>query len=236
MKMRLNKYLANSGVASRRKSEEIIKSGIVEVNGKIIDDVGAKVEDTDIIKVDGKLVKIIKDNIYLLLNKPIGYTCTVSDPHAKKTVLDLLNYKNRRLYPVGRLDKDSCGAIIISDDGDFTYKLTHPKHEIYKKYFVKVLGSPTEKSLDKLRDGIEIEDYKTHKSFIKKLKTVQGYTELYIIIGEGKNRQVRKMFDAIGHKVIFLQRVSIGDICLGKLALGENRELTEEEINYFKNI
>lgn len=234
--MRLNKFLANSGVASRRKSEKIIESGRVKINGKIITDLSTRVNKDDIVLVDDKEINLIEDNLYILLNKPIGFTSTVKDPHAKRTVLDLLQLNGRRLYPVGRLDKDSCGALLISDDGDFTYKLTHPKHDIFKTYFVIVEGITEDKDLKKLENGVVIDGYKTNKAVVEKLQTKDNKTELNITIGEGRNRQVRKMFQSIGHKVIYLKRISIGEVKLGDLPEGKFRNLTKEELKYFRNI
>lgn len=234
--MRLNKFLANSGVASRRKSEKIIEAGRVKINGKIITDLSTRVNKDDIVLVDDKEINLIEDNLYILLNKPIGFTSTVKDPHAKRTVLDLLQLNGRRLYPVGRLDKDSCGALLISDDGDFTYKLTHPKHDIFKTYFVIVEGITEDKDLKKLENGVVIDEYKTNKAVVEKLQTKDNKTELNITIGEGRNRQVRKMFQSIGHKVIYLKRISIGEVKLGDLPEGKFRNLTKEELKYFRNI
>lgn len=234
--MRLNKYLANAGVASRRKSEEIIEAGRVKINGIVVTNLATRVGEGDIVLVDDKKIEIIEDKLYILLNKPIGFTSTVKDPHAKKTVLDLLQLNGRRLYPVGRLDKDSCGALLISDDGDFTYKLTHPKHEIYKTYFVIVEGNPNSEKLKKLENGVIIDGYKTSKARVEKIKTYDSKTELHIAIGEGRNRQVRKMFESIGHKVIYLKRISIGQVKLGNLPEGKYRNLTKEELEYFRNI
>lgn len=234
--MRLNKFLANSGVASRRKSEKIIEAGRVKINGKIITDLSTRVNKDDIVLVDDKEINLIEDNLYILLNKPIGFTSTVKDPHAKRTVLDLLQLNGRRLYPVGRLDKDSCGALLISDDGDFTYKLTHPKHDIFKTYFVIVEGITEDKDLKKLENGVVIDGYKTNKAVVEKLQTKDNKTELNITIGEGRNRQVRKMFQYIGHKVIYLKRISIGEVKLGDLPEGKFRNLTKEELEYFRNI
>ena len=234
--MRLNKFLANSGVASRRKSEKIIEAGRVKINGKIITDLSTRVNKDDIVLVDDEEINLIEDNLYILLNKPIGFTSTVKDPHAKRTVLDLLQLNGRRLYPVGRLDKDSCGALLISDDGDFTYKLTHPKHDIFKTYFVIVEGITEDKDLKKLENGVVIDGYKTNKAVVEKLQTKDNKTELNITIGEGRNRQVRKMFQSIGHKVIYLKRISIGEVKLGDLPEGKFRNLTKEELKYFRNI
>lgn len=213
-KMRLQKYLAEAGIASRRKSEELIKHGKVSVNGKVITELGTQVDPgVDKIKFNGKEVIIDNDYIYILLNKPIGYVTTAKDQFGRNSVLDLVK-TNKRLVPVGRLDMYTSGALILTNDGDFVYKVTHPKHEIEKTYTVTIKGIVTNEEVSKLRSGVEIEDYTTKPAKVKILKTDEekNQSRLEITIHEGKNRQIRKMCEAIGHKVLALHRSKIAGI------------------------
>ena len=213
-KMRLQKYLAEAGIASRRKSEELIKQGKVSVNGKVVTEFGTQViPDIDKVEYNGKEVIIDNDFIYILLNKPIGYVTTAKDQFGRDSVLDLVK-TNKRLVPVGRLDMYTSGALILTNDGDFVYKVTHPKHEIEKTYTVTIKGIVTIEEVNKLRSGVEIEDYKTKPAKVKILKTddEKNQSRLEITIHEGKNRQVRKMCETIGHKVLALHRSKIAGI------------------------
>ena len=213
-KMRLQKYLAEAGIASRRKSEELIKQGKVSVNEKVVTELGTQViPNVDIVKYEGKEVIIDKDFIYILLNKPIGYVTTAKDQFGRDSVLDLVK-TNKRLVPVGRLDMYTSGALILTNDGNFVYKVTHPKHEIEKTYTVTIKGIVTYEEVSKLKNGVEIEDYTTKPAKVKILKTddEKNQSRLEITIHEGKNRQVRKMCEAIGHKVLALHRSKIAGI------------------------
>ncbi|MBS4536241.1 rRNA pseudouridine synthase [Clostridium sp. D2Q-14] len=233
--MRLQKFMAKSGVASRRKSEKIILEGKVEVNGKIIKELGYKINvNKDIIKVNGKKIEMEKEKKYIIINKPVGYVTTVSDQFNRKTVMDLIPNINLRLYPVGRLDYDTSGLLLLTNDGDLAYKLTHPSHEINKTYIAKVKGIPSKDELNKFRNGLNIENYLTSKAEIEILNKNNNSSILKIVIHEGKNRQVRKMCDKINHPIIKLKRICIGDIKLGDLKEGEYRDLNSKEINYFK--
>ncbi len=229
--MRLQKYMAVSGIASRRKSEEIIKEGRVKVNNIIITELGTKVDiENDLVTVDDIIIKIEENKIYIILNKPAGYTTTLKDKHSEKIIMDLINGIDERIYPVGRLDEDSEGLILLTNDGDFSYKLMHPSYEIKKTYRVKVLGIPTEEKLDTLRNGILLDNKLTSKSKVKMIsKNKNAIVE--ITIHEGRNRQVRRMFDSIGHRVLELRRISLGDIKLNNLPLGKWRHLTNEELD-----
>lgn len=229
--MRINKYLAHSGVCSRRQADELISQGRVSINEDVIKELGVKVSPEDIIKLDGKEVKLSKKFEYFLLNKPIGYVSTVKDPHAEKTVLDLVK-SEERLYPVGRLDKDSRGIIIITNDGDLTYKLTHPKKDIFKTYEVILDNKPKEVDLKTLIRGIPMDGYMTKRAKIKKMSDYK----YQISISEGKNRQVRRMFNYIGCKVVDLKRISIGKINDNYLPEGKFRKLTKEEIDYLRSL
>ncbi len=228
---RLQKYMARCGVASRRAAEEMILAGRVKVNRKTVRELGTKVdEDNDKVMVDGALIAPAKKNYYIALNKPVGYITTAKDQFDRKTVLDLVQDLNTRLYPVGRLDYDSEGLLFLTNDGDFTYYLTHPKHTVPKKYKVVVMGMPDNDTIWKLRNGVEIEGRKTAPARVELTKSLERTSELVITIHEGRNRQVRKMCEAVGHEVLKLQRTAIGRVQLGHLPLGKWRHLTPEEI------
>lgn len=229
--MRINKYLAHSGVCSRRQADEIISQGRVSINEKIVKELGTKVLPNDVVKLDGEVVSPSQKFKYFLLNKPVGYVSTVKDPYAEKTVIDLIDSKER-LYPVGRLDKDSRGIIIITNDGELTYKLTHPKKDIFKTYEVTLDKEPKEVDLETLKKGIPMDGYLTKRCKIKKISKIK----YQISISEGRNRQVRRMFDYIGSKVIDLNRISIGKIRDKYLPEGEFRKLTKEEIDYLRSL
>ncbi|MDO5556099.1 MAG: pseudouridine synthase [Clostridia bacterium] len=232
--IRLQKYLANCGVASRRKCEEYILQGKVKVNGKQILKLGTKViPEKDEIEYNGnKIINQKKEYTYILLNKPIDYVTTVKDQFNRKTVLDLVKIKNKRLVPVGRLDMYTSGAIILTDDGDFVYKVTHPKHEINKTYNVTLVGNITKEEIEKLENGIDIGGVTTNKANVKILKIDEdkNISRLQITIHEGKNRQIRKMCEAINKKVLSLHRSKIGDITVKDLELGNWRYLKKNEI------
>lgn len=228
---RLQKFLANNGIASRRKCEEFIKEGKIKVNGKVVTELGTKIEpDKDVVEYNGQVVKSNEKKIYILLNKPIGYVTTNHDQFERDSVLDLVKVKER-VVPVGRLDMYTSGALILSNDGDFVYKVTHPKHEITKTYTVTLKGIITDEEVQKLREGIQIEDYITRPAKVKILKTdfEKKQSRLEITIHEGKNRQVRKMCEAIGRRVLALHRSKIGSIGVKDLKIGTWRYLTKKE-------
>ena len=235
--IRLQKFLANSGIASRRKCEEIILEGKVSVNGQIVKELGTKVNPTvDKIEYCGKQVSISNKFVYILLNKPIGYVTTAKDQFNRDSVLDLVKVKER-IVPVGRLDMYTSGALILTNDGDFVYKVTHPKHEITKTYTVTVRGIIENEAVEKLKNGVEIEEYKTRPAKVKILKTDEekNISRLEITIHEGKNRQVRKMCEAVGSKVVALHRSKIGDIGVKDLKLGTWRYLKDFEVKKILN-
>ena len=232
MEERLQKYLANNGIASRRKCEELISQGKVKVNDKVVTELGTKIDlDQDIVKFDGKEVKPIKKMVYILLNKPIGYVTTADDQFGRDTVLDLVKVKER-IVPVGRLDMYTSGALILTNDGDFVYKVTHPKHEIEKTYTVTVKGIVQNSEVEQLRKGVKIDDYITKPAKVKILKTdtEKDISRLEITIHEGKNRQVRKMCEAVNRKVLALHRSKIGNIGVKDIELGKWRYLQESEV------
>ena len=234
--IRLQKYLADCGIASRRKSEELIKQGQVKVNGKTITELGTKViPNKDIVEYNGKKIELKKEYVYILLNKPIGYVTTVKDQFNRDSVLDLVKI-NKRLVPVGRLDMYTSGALILTNDGDFVYKVTHPKHEIEKTYTVTIIGIVKKEEVEKLKKGVEIEDYITKPAKVKILKIDEekNQSRLEITIHEGNNRQVRKMCEAIGHKVLALHRSKIAGIDVKDIPLGKWRYLNSKEVNKIK--
>lgn len=237
--MRINKYIASCGVASRRKAEELIISGRVTINGELITELSTTVDETkDIVEVDGVPINQEEKKVYILLNKPEGYITTVKDQFDRPSVLDILKDVEERVYPVGRLDYETSGLLILTNDGDLTYKLTHPKHEVEKTYLAMVNGiiSPEEKR--RFENGLQIEDYTTAKAKLKIVKADEekNYSVCKITIHEGRNRQVRKMCKAIGHPVRNLRRIQMGRINIRGLEVGEYRNLTDEEVAYLKTV
>jgi pseudouridine synthase len=234
--MRINKFLATSGVASRRASDKLIIDGVVKINGKICspgDDVDLS---NDTVTVNGKIVNVVKKYEYYIMNKPKGYVCTVKDDKGRKTVMDLLPQKMKRLFPVGRLDYDTEGLLILTNDGDLTFKLTHPKNEVPKTYLVKTEKPVSDEDLAKLRSGVFIDGVKTKKCNVRLIETLKTGSKLHITITEGRNRQVRKMFEAVNNNVDFLKRIKIGDLTLTGLNRGEVRQLNAREIDYLLNL
>jgi len=228
--MRLQKFLAHAGIASRRASEDIIKQGRVTLNGRTITDMGVSVSESDLVNVDGKLIENEEEKTYIMLNKPVGYVSTAKDQFDRPTVLDLVKDINKRLYPVGRLDYDTSGLIILTNDGDFTYQLTHPKHEIDKEYEALISGIPSDAEIKRFEDGLQIDDYTTSPAKIIISEKNRNNTLVHITIHEGKNRQVRKMCEAIGHNVLTLKRISVGPIALENLPEGKWRRLSDTEL------
>jgi len=233
--MRINKYIASCGVASRRKADELIEAGKVKVNGHIMSEPGYDVVDGDIVTVLGKTLKGEEKLEYYLLNKPLGVVSAVSDDHYE-TVVSLMTDVNTRVFPVGRLDFNTSGALIMTNDGDVTYKVSHPKHELYKTYRALVSGLLSREKVQKLRTGVDIGGFITHPAKVEVIKQGHNSTLVEISICEGKNRQVRKMFKAVGNPVQELERTAIGNIKLGRLKYGTYRKLTKEEIEYLKNL
>ena len=237
MEERLQKYLANNGIASRRKCEEYIQEGRVRVNGKVVKELGIKIDsDSDVIEFDEKVVDKVVKKVYVLLNKPIGYVTTVKDQFDRPTVMDLVKI-NEKVLPVGRLDMYTSGALILSNDGDFINKVTHPKNEVEKTYTVTVKGIVTDEDVERLKNGVEIQidssdTFKTGKAKVKILKTDQEkqISRLQITIHEGKNRQVRKMCEAIGKKVLALHRRKIGNLDVKNIEIGKWRYLNSKEV------
>lgn len=226
--LRLQKFLSQCGISSRRKAEELIKQGRITVNGEVVSVLGVKVApETDEVAVDGKPVKREK-HVYIMLNKPPGYLSAVYDSR-NKTVLDIVKV-SEKVFPVGRLDKESRGLLLLTNDGELAFKLTHPKFEHGKKYVVEVQGNLEEKDINKLIKGVELEDGKARALSARTLKKLKDSTVLEIVLGEGKKRQIRRMCLAIGFEVTDLKRVGFGPLEIGDLKEGSYRYLTQEEI------
>ena len=231
--IRLQKYLAEAGIASRRKAEELIQQGKVKVNDSIVMELGTKINpEKDKIEYEGKRITIEDEKVYILLNKPIGFVTTAKDQFKRDSVLDLVKVR-QRIVPVGRLDMYTSGALLLTNDGDFVYQVTHPKHEIEKTYTVTMKGIISKTSIEMLKRGVKIEDYVTRPAKVKILKTDEekNQSRLEITIHEGKNRQVRKMCETVGHKVLALHRSKIAGIGVKELPLGKWRYLNKNEIN-----
>lgn len=229
--MRLQKYLADCGVASRRQAEELIAQGLVQVNGETITQMGTQVAPGDVVTYRGEVVRPEGQKRYILYYKPIGEVTTVSDPEGRPTVMDHFRDFPVRLYPVGRLDFDSEGLLLLTNDGDLTRRLTHPSFEVDKRYIARVSNQVSEEGLRQLRGGVVIEGRKTAPAKVSVLRQDAFSTDILITIHEGRNRQIRKMVEAIGHQVVRLKRVQYGPVTLGNMKRGEWRDLTEEELN-----
>lgn len=234
--MRLQKYLATCGVGSRRKCEVYIEEGRVKVNGQVVTEQGIQVEETDEVEFDNQVVTMQEQLVYYLLNKPAGYITSASDEKDRATVLDLVKDVPYRIFPVGRLDYNTTGLLILTNDGALTYGLTHPKHHVDKTYVVKVKGVVRPSSIQKLQQGVVIDGYLTAPAKAKIIRQTGATTTISLTIHEGRNRQVRKMCSAIGYEVLRLARVAIGKLELEGLELGAYRMLTREEVNYLKGL
>ena len=235
-KTRLNKYIAQAGIASRRKADHLIENGNVKVNGTTIREMGFITSEGDVVEVNGIVIEPVTKMVYLALNKPKGYITAMSDDRQRPVVADLVSDVGTRVFPVGRLDNDTTGLLIMTNDGDVANRLAHPSHEVVKVYRALVGGVLSPERVAKLRKGVDIGGYTTAEAYVKVIKQVRKNTLVEIGIHEGKNRQVRKMFAAVGNKVLELERVSIGDIYLGRLVEGHYRKLKKEEIDYLKSL
>lgn len=237
--MRINKYLATLGVASRRSVDTLILQSKILVNGRVAIQ-GMDVSDEDEIVIDGqklemKLEKEIDEKVYYMLNKPLEVLSSSSDDRGRTTVVDLVK-TNKRIFPIGRLDYMTTGLILLTNDGELFNRLVHPKSEIYKKYYLKVFGEVKKYEIEQLKKGVNLEDGKTLPAKVSTVKIENNKTSLYISIREGKNRQVRRMIEKFGYKVLMLRREKIGELSLGDLPEGKYRELTKEEIEYLYSI
>ena len=255
MEVRLQKYLAGCGVASRRASEKLISSGCVFVNGKRVLELGSKIEaGKDVVTVNGEVISPESRMVYIMLNKPKGYVSTAKEQFDRPAVLELLSDVKERVVPVGRLDFDTSGLLLLTNDGDLVYKLTHPKHGVDKVYVAKIVGRIQNSEAERLKAGVIIDaekgeepeekisytavrsPYKTAPAKVRIIKADDSASLVQIALREGKNRQVRKMFDAVGHKVIALKRVAVGELRLEKLEPGKYRHLTNKEVEYLKGL
>ena len=235
--MRLNKYLASCGAASRRGADELIRSGRVKVNAAVVTEPGARVEtDNDTVTLDGKKVTPVSKMTYIMLYKPKGCITSVRDDKGRKTVYDYLDVEVPHLVPVGRLDYDTEGLLLLTNDGELANRLTHPSGEVPKTYLVRAEGQFPEHILAKLRKGVEIDGVKTKRSKVKLLEQDEKEGKLLVTITEGRNRQIRRMFEAVESNVVFLKRMAIGELRLGGLARGKWRYLRDEEVEYLKRL
>ncbi len=231
MKERLQKILARAGAGSRRGVEQYILDGRVSVDGRVVSDMGIKLDPVDHeICLDGKPVLSPEEKIYILLNKPVGYVTTLSDPQGRRIVSSLLVGIKQRVFPVGRLDLDTEGALLLTNDGDLAQRILHPSFEVTKTYEAKVLGCPLPESLERLASGIEMEGRRTSPASLRILRASSRFSVIEITIHEGRKRQVRKMFAAIGHRVIALKRTAYGKLKLGNLPSGKFRILNKKDI------
>lgn len=233
--MRLNKYIAQAGIASRRKADELTAAGQVKINGAVLTEMGYDVKPGDVVTVNGRDIEPLSKAVYYALHKPVGYVTTASDEQARLTVMDLVKDVEQRVFPVGRLDMNTSGILIMTNDGDLAYRLTHPKHNIFKTYRARVNGYLSPERVAQLRNGVDIGGYITAKARVEVLKHGEHSTIVQIQICEGKNRQVRKMCAAVGNKVLELERLAIGELQLGRLKEGHYRKLTQQEVEYLKN-
>lgn len=233
--MRLQKYIAHCGIASRRKAEELILDGRVKVNNKIVIELGVKIDPAkDTVKVNDKSIKKESKKVYIMLNKPVGYVTTMKDEKDRRIVTDLIEGVKERVYPVGRLDADTTGLLLLTNDGDLTQKLTHPSNEVIKRYIAIVEGVPNRWELEQFRRGLVIDGKMTAETSIDIAKRYEHESILDISMHEGRNRQVKKMCEAINHPVKKLKRIGIGGLEIGGLDLGYWRFLDEEEVNQLK--
>ena len=238
--MRLQKYMADCGVASRRKCEEYIAAGRVTVNGSVVTEMGVQVEETDDVWFDGKPIAPEKRRQHIMLNKPQGVMTTLSDPQGRKTVRDLITDIPERIYPVGRLDYDTEGLLLLTNDGELMQNITHPSKEVEKLYVVRVRGVLTEQALGRLESGVTLDD--GHRTAPAKVTLLpddpahMGQKNLTIAVHEGHNRLVRRMFQAVGTQVVYLRRERIGTLNLGHLKVGTWRHLSEKEVEYLRQL
>ncbi len=234
--MRLQKYLAHAGVAARRKCEEMIAAGRVSVNGMVVTEMGTQVQDGDEVRVDGQAVRPEEVRQYILYHKPMGEVSTVSDPQGRPTVLDRFRDFPARLYPVGRLDFDSEGLLLLTNDGELAQRMLHPSSEVEKVYLARVAGDVPLDAIRRLREGVEIDGRKTSPAKVRAIRRTMVETVLLVTIHEGRNRQVRRMLEAVGHTVLLLRRVQFGPLQLGDLKRGQWRALTRDEVESLKRV
>ena len=228
--MRINKYMASSGVSSRRKADELIRQGKVKVNGRILEKPGYEIKDGDRVEVEGQVIRPIEKKVYLMLNKPLGYVTTMDDEWGRPSVADLVTEIDTRLFPVGRLDCDTSGLLLMTNDGAFAEQVAHPSFGMEKTYRVVIEGGLGASSIEALQQGVDIGGFITGPAQVRGKKAGKGKTQVLLTIHEGKNRQIRRMFEAIDRKVLELERISIGSVHLGHLPQGRFRKLRPAEI------
>ncbi len=230
--MRINKYIASCGICSRRAAEQLILDGKIKVNNKVVKELATEIDEfNDTVTLDGRKITLVSRYVYIMLNKPKGCVSTVKDDKDRKTVMDYLTeYKDKRLFPIGRLDYDTEGLLLLTNDGDLANRLTQPMSEVPKTYVAKVEGEIPESDLARLRNGIVLDGVKLRRCKIKLLEVENNISRYEVTIYEGKNRQIHRMFESIGKNVIFLKRIKIGEVKLGGLGRGSSRFLTDKEI------
>ena len=236
-KERLNQILSLAGLTSRRKADELIKSGRITVNGRLITQLGTRaVWGSDLIEVDGKEISKPSERLYLILNKPFGYICSLNDPEGRPIVSDLLNGIPQRVYPVGRLDFDTLGLLPLTNDGEWAYRLTHPKYHVSRTYKATVAGRIADEAIDILKKGVKLEDGPSGRSKVTLITRNERQSVVRITIARGKTRQVRRMLEAVEYKVIHLMRIGFGNLKLGNLKVGEYRHLETIEVESMKKL
>ena len=233
--MRLNKYIAHAGVCSRRKADELISAGAVLVNGKRAE-TGYDVQDGDVVEVGGKAIRPERRLVYYMLNKPVGFITSVDDDQDRPTVMDLLDDISERIYPVGRLDYNTSGLLIMTNDGELANRLMHPSGEVFKTYLAEVSGLLTIAEARRLEKGVRIDGRMTAPAHVQIIRQSESTSIAEIQISEGRNRQVRKMFEVVGHRVVALQRTAIGNMKMAHLKEGQYRKLSKSEIEYLKSL
>lgn len=233
--MRINKYLSGCGLDSRRKCEKLVTDGRVKINGKTVTDLATDVKDGDYVEVDGKSVSLSERKVYIMLNKPKGCVCTASDEKGRKTVLDFVKIRER-VFPVGRLDYDTEGLLLLTNDGELAYTITHPKNMVQKVYSVKVEGEPSDMELKRLRNGVEYNGVKYAPARVAVVEKDEKQTKLEIAVTEGKNHEIKNMIESLGRRVLFLKRTEIAGIRLGGLSRGEWRYLNSREESHLKSL
>ena len=234
--MRINKYIANAGIASRRKADELIKAGKVKVNGKVMSQPGYDVADRDEVLVEGRSVQSAENKVYYAMNKPLGVITSVNDDRGRMTVVDIMSDVEERVFPVGRLDYNTSGLLLLTNDGDFANRIMHPGHRMDKTYRVRVAGNISKMKISVLRAGVRLRKFKTAPARVDVITWNRHSMILEVTIHEGKNRQIRRMFEAVGYPVQELERISIGNMKLGHLKPGQYRKLSRRELEYFRNL
>ena len=237
MEERLQKYISASGLMSRREAEDAIRNGDVKVNGKVITELGFKVNDDDIVEVDSEKLKRQENKVYYMLNKPAGFITSLEDERGRRTVMDLIDLPDERIYPVGRLDYNTSGLLLLTNDGELANHITHPSGTVEKTYVAEVKGFFHISDAQKLKRGVDIGDkYPTAPADIEIIRQTDSTSTVVIKIHEGRNRQVRRMMEAVGHDVVRLERTAIGNLRLGHLKTGRYRKLSDKEIEYLRSL